>query len=163
MDCSGRCTTKSVLTLSREYFSLRKPLERRVYEIARKHCGAQRTWRIGLPSLHEKAGSDAPVRVFRAAVRKMIEADNLPDYTLSEEEGDIIRVHRRTLVEEAGPGSPVLAAATHDALRAVAPGWDVHALEAEWRGYWITSGRPALRAPDAAFLAWAKGRVTRRP
>ncbi|KKM83257.1 hypothetical protein LCGC14_1311290, partial [marine sediment metagenome] len=59
--------SKSVLTLSRDYFGLRKPLERRIYELARKHCGAQREWRIGLPLLHAKAGSDAPVRVFRAA------------------------------------------------------------------------------------------------
>ncbi|MCA9184408.1 MAG: replication initiator protein A [Pirellulaceae bacterium] len=28
-----------MLTLHRDYFRLRKPLERRVYEIARKHCG----------------------------------------------------------------------------------------------------------------------------
>ena len=32
---------RSVLTLSRDYFRLRKPLERRVYELARKHCGRQ--------------------------------------------------------------------------------------------------------------------------
>ena len=31
--------SKSVLTLSRDYFRLRKPLERRIYELARKHCG----------------------------------------------------------------------------------------------------------------------------
>ena len=31
--------SKAVLTLSRDYFRLRKPLERRVYELARKHCG----------------------------------------------------------------------------------------------------------------------------
>ena len=31
--------SESVLTLHKDYFGLRKPLERRVYEIARKHCG----------------------------------------------------------------------------------------------------------------------------
>ncbi|WP_298938457.1 replication initiator protein A [uncultured Ruegeria sp.] len=31
--------TKEVLTISRDYFRLKKPLERRMYEIARKHCG----------------------------------------------------------------------------------------------------------------------------
>ena len=31
---------RSVLTLHRDYFRLRKPLERRIYELARKHCGA---------------------------------------------------------------------------------------------------------------------------
>ncbi|MBD3625134.1 MAG: replication initiator protein A, partial [Rhodobacteraceae bacterium] len=48
---------KSVLTLSRDYFRLRKPLERRVYEIARKHCGRQREWTIGLATLLTKTGS----------------------------------------------------------------------------------------------------------
>ena len=32
---------RHVLTLSRDYFRLRKPLDRRIYELARKHCGAQ--------------------------------------------------------------------------------------------------------------------------
>ena len=36
-----------VLTLHREYFRLRKPIERRIYEIARKHCGRKKRWNIG--------------------------------------------------------------------------------------------------------------------
>lgn len=40
--------SKEVLTLHRDYFRLRKPLERRIYELARKHCGAQKEWRINL-------------------------------------------------------------------------------------------------------------------
>jgi hypothetical protein len=39
---------KEVLTLHRDYFRLRKPLERRMYELARKHCGQQATWSICL-------------------------------------------------------------------------------------------------------------------
>ncbi len=35
---------KEVLTINREYFRLRKPLERRLYELVRKHCGRQPTW-----------------------------------------------------------------------------------------------------------------------
>ncbi|WP_353351765.1 replication initiator protein A, partial [Aquicoccus sp. SU-CL01552] len=42
---------QEVLTLHRNYFRLRKPLERRLYELARKHCGRQTQWRIGLPAL----------------------------------------------------------------------------------------------------------------
>ena len=37
-----------VLTLSPTYFQLRKPIERRLYELARKHCGKQTKWEIGL-------------------------------------------------------------------------------------------------------------------
>ena len=33
--------SNEVLTLNRDYFRLRKPLERRIYELARKHCGRQ--------------------------------------------------------------------------------------------------------------------------
>ncbi len=154
---------KSVLTLSRDYFGLRKPLERRLYELSRKHCGNQREWRIKLPLLHEKAGSDAPVRVFRAAVRRMIESDNLPDYTLVEEPGDIILVQRRRLVEDDAPVrlGPTMSPATQDAAREMAPGMDIYALEAEWRAFWVSSGRPRLTSPDKAYLGWLKGRVQR--
>jgi len=37
-----------LLTINREYFRLRGGLERRLYEIARKHCGPQPKWSIGL-------------------------------------------------------------------------------------------------------------------
>ena len=40
--------SKSVLTLSRDYFRLRKPLERRIYELARKHCGRQNSWQVSV-------------------------------------------------------------------------------------------------------------------
>ncbi len=155
-------SSKAVLTLSRDYFSLRKPLERRVYELARKHCGQQREWRISVAVLHAKAGSDAPVRVFRAAIRKMIVADLLPGYTLNEEEGDIIRVSRKRVVDDLpGQGLPPFDAETLDAARVMAPGWDVYALEAEWRGFWVASGRQKLARPEKAFLGWLRGRVHR--
>ena len=150
---------KSVLTLSREYFRLRKPLERRVYEIARKHCGRQTDWRIGMDTLHKKAGSAAPLRVFRAALRRMIAADILPDYALAEAPGDIVVVTRRRAPADAG--APVLTPDTLAAARARAPGLDVHALEAEWRGWWHDTGRPRLVHPDRAFLAWVATRAAR--
>ncbi|WP_394155598.1 replication initiator protein A [Loktanella salsilacus] len=152
--------SKSVLTLSRDYFTLRKPLERRIYEIARKHCGQQRTWRASVATLHDKAGSDAPLRVFRAAIRKMIAANGLPDYALEEEAGDIICITRKGMSADQAGLAP-LKPETLDAARTAAPGWDVYALESEWRSFWATSGRPALRSADAAFLGWLKGRVTR--
>ncbi len=152
--------SKSVLTLSRNYFTLRKPLERRLYELARKHCGRQRNWVASVATLHEKAGSDAPLRVFRAALRRMIAAKTLPDYTIEEEAGDLIRVTRRGLSAEEAGLAP-LQAATLERARETAPGFDIYALEAEWRGFWADSGRPTLRSPDAAFLGWLKSRVMR--
>ena len=153
---------KSVLTLSRDYFRLRKPLERRIYEIARKHCGRQDSWRVSVDLLLKKSGSASPRRVFRKMLRDMIAAGHLPDYEMAEEAGDMIRFSLRDAVVE-GPvrSAPILPAQAHDAARALAPGWDVHALEAEWRGFWASSGRPRLTAPQKAYLAWVKQRVAR--
>ncbi|MEM7176188.1 MAG: replication initiator protein A [Pseudomonadota bacterium] len=150
--------SKSVLTLSRDYFRLRKPLERRIYELARKHCGRQPGWTVSVDTLLKKSGSASPRRVFRKMLRDMIEADHLPDYEMREEPGDLIRfVPRAGLIEsEARP--PVLSEDAYGQARALMPGADVYALEAEWRGVWIRSGAPRLRKPEAAFLGWVKKR-----
>jgi plasmid replication initiation protein len=152
-------TARAVLTLSRDYFGLRKPLERRVYELARKHCGGQADWRVGLATLQLKCGSDAPLRVFRAAIRRMIADAGLPDYRLEEAPGDIIRVVRTKAADS--PQAPLFGPATIDRLRALAPGWDPYALIAEWEGFWAATGHPRLRSPEAALVAWAQSRVAR--
>jgi plasmid replication initiation protein len=149
--------SKSVLTLSRDYFRLRKPLERRVYELARKHCGRQPEWRVSLATLHKKAGSAAAIRVFRAAMRRMIADGHLPDYTMQEEIGDVIRFAPQRLIEEP-TGLPHFDAEVIAAARALAPGMDIYALQAEWGSWWASSGKPRLTAPDRAFLGWLKTR-----
>lgn len=151
--------SKSVLTLNRDYFTLRKPLERRVYELARKHCGRQRDWRVSVETLLKKTGSSSPRRVFRAMIREMIREDRLPDYALSEEPGDIICVSRRdVLVDSVGAGGPPLSPDTLAEARRRVPRADVYALEAEWRAMWRASGRPALKNADKAFLGWLEKR-----
>ena len=150
--------SKSVLTLSRDYFRLRKPLERRVYEIARKHCGRQPAWRISVELLLKKSGSASPRRVFRKMLRDMIQANHLPDYEMEEEAGDMIRFTRRALIED-GPEAPPLSEQAIEAARAILPGADVYGLEADWRAFWAASGRPKLRAADAAFVGFVKMRA----
>jgi plasmid replication initiation protein len=39
---------------------MRKPLERRIYELARKHCGRQDQWRVSVEVLHRKSGLGLP-------------------------------------------------------------------------------------------------------
>lgn len=151
---------KSVLTLSRDYFTLRKPLERRIYELGRKHCGRQRSWRVSVEVLLKKSGSASPRRVFRKMLRDMIAADPLPDYEIAEEEGDIIRFSRRVVVEE-GPDAPPLSQTALKAARVLAPGWDVYALAADWQAFWVRSGRPRLRSADAAFVGFVKLKVSK--
>ena len=149
---------KSVLTLSRDYFGLRRPLERRIYELARKHCGRQAEWRVSLEVLHKKSGSASPRRVFRAMLRDIIAQGHLPDYDMVLAD-DMLCVTPQAGMIEAGPDLGPLRPATRDAARAMAVGWDVHALEADWRGVWARSGRPKLRSPDKAFLGWLEKRL----
>jgi plasmid replication initiation protein len=71
-----------VLTLNREYFRLSRGLERRLYELARKHCGHQAKWVVGLELLHKKSGSNSPLKRFRLEVKNVERAESLPDYRL---------------------------------------------------------------------------------
>ena len=150
--------SKSVLTLSTDYFRLRKPLERRIYELARKHCGRQKSWRVSVEVLLKKSGSASPRRVFRKMIRDMIAADHLPDYEMSEEEGDLIRFTTRDAVLDDGLHLPPLSNEAIEAARALALGMDIYVLEAEWREYWARSGKPRLRSADAAFVGFVKVR-----
>ncbi|WP_425537473.1 replication initiator protein A [Phaeobacter gallaeciensis] len=155
--------SKSVLTLSRDYFRLRKPLERRIYELTRKHCGRQEGWTISVDTLLKKSGSASPRRVFRKMIRDMIEAQPLPDYAMEELPGDLIRFSQKHAVVAPAGGleagtAPVLKPATLEQARSLMPGADVYALEAEWRAMWRRSGGPRLRQADAAFLGWVKKR-----
>jgi plasmid replication initiation protein len=69
-----------VLTIHPDYFRLRKPLARRLYEIARKHCGHQAQWTVSLGLLQEKAGSKSTLKEFRRALRAIQDDDSLPEY-----------------------------------------------------------------------------------
>ena len=87
---------REVLTLSREYFRLDGGLERRLYELARKHCGQQATWHISLEMLHKKSGSNGSLREFRRKVKGIAETDLLPDYHLRHEpDTDQVAFERR--------------------------------------------------------------------
>ncbi|NRB19338.1 MAG: replication initiator protein A [Rhodobacteraceae bacterium] len=152
--------SNAVLTLNRDYFSLRKPLERRIYELVRKHCGRQQSWTVSVDTLLKKSGSASPRRVFRKMLRDMIAAQPLPDYALEEQPGDLIYFSQKQgLVERPGVQPPSLRVETLEQGRALAPGADIYALEADWRGMWVRSGAPRLRSPDAAFLGWLRKRA----
>ena len=159
---------KSVLTLNRGYFQLRRPLERRLYELVRKHCGRQPEWRISLEVLQKKAGSNSPRRVFRAMLRDVIETGAIPDYLLRLDDADMLWVTPKgpepgSVIEAVagfGAGLAPLSGLTIETARARAPGWDIHALEAELRDVWHRSGRPLLHAPDRAFLGWLDKRLS---
>ncbi len=82
---------KEVLTINRDYFQLRKPLERRLYEIARKHCGAQPQFKINLDKLRRKTGSTSTLAKFRFNIRKTVEVNQLPDYNVEFKDNDMVQ------------------------------------------------------------------------
>lgn len=89
---------KEVFTINRDYFQLRKPLERRLYEIARKHCGSQTHFKIGLDKLRKKAGYISPLKTFRFNLKKTIKINQLPDYNISLIENDIVRFSQKNTI-----------------------------------------------------------------
>ena len=89
---------KEVLTINRDYFRLGKALERRLYEIARKHCGQSEGWKIGLDKLKQKTGSTSSLKKFRFFIRQIEQNNHLPDYVLNLGLDDIVRFYPRTLL-----------------------------------------------------------------
>ena len=85
----------AVLSIDRDYFKLRKPTERRLYELARKHCGNQVTWKISLDKLKDKIGSNSQLKKLRFNIRKLIESNHLPEYNISME-NDIVIFTRKS-------------------------------------------------------------------
>ena len=73
---------RRVLAISPNYFKLTGGIERRLYELARKHCGRQPEWRISLPRLAEKVGTARTLRAFKHELKAIIERDALPEYAL---------------------------------------------------------------------------------
>jgi plasmid replication initiation protein len=147
---------EEVLTLHRDYFRLRKPIERRVYELARKHCGQQKNWKITLKHLLMKSGSQSPEKRFRQMIKQLAVHDHLPDYQVFfDEVADMVVFTNRgtmtppSLIEGRIPS---LKSETYDRARQAAPGWDVRHLESEWRD-WIVE---APRDVDAAFVGFCR-------
>ena len=158
---------KEVLTLHKDYFRLRKPIERRVYEIARKHCGKQDSWKISISALKLKCGSRAPTKGFRHDIRQLAKGDHLPDYCVSVDDDDFVTFRNRAgikvLPSPSDSGFPKLDAETYHDARIVAPSYDIYFLEREWLNWWSESGKPVLHDPDKAFIGFCKARYDKRP
>ena len=78
---------RRILTIHPDYFGLKMALERRLYELARKHLGNQNVWSITLTRLQQKCGSESHIRQFKAMVMKVAQRDRLPEYHLDVVEG----------------------------------------------------------------------------
>lgn len=150
---------QEVLTLHRDYFRLRKPLERRIYELARKHCGTQSEWGVGLTVLLNKSGSQSPLKRFREMIRGLVAHDHLPDYSVSyEAETDRVTFRNREvsqagMVIETWEGE--LPPEAYEDARNVAPGWDVYMLEERWR-IWLGENEIEPKHPSRHFIKFCQ-------
>ena len=160
-----------ILTISRDYFRLRKPLERRLYEIARKSCGQQRKFQYRVETLHEITGSASTLPEFRRMLTKIIE-DNLehghiPDYTF-ELDGDLFIIRPRgefsgiyakpEIIESVDKIR--LPETAYNTARKHCGGYDLYFLEREWRS--MLSHKKTI--PDnsgGSFVSFVKRYVER--
>lgn len=152
---------KEVLTLHRNYFRLRGSLERRIYELARKHCGEQNQWKISLALLQKKCASASTLKEFRRLVGKIVKRDqahqHMPDYSIFLNEDDMVVFENRSKTESAkmiGFAVGPLKTETYERARMAAPGLDVYQLEQAWR----TSFDAPPRLPDEAFIGFCRKR-----
>lgn len=151
--------TDQVVTISQDYFRLRRPLERRLYEIARKHCGSSSKWQIGLTNLQNKTGSNAPIKRFRHNLREIIRADVTPLYRLEVDEDDLVTVRPRLMSVALAPSITIPEWAEEQArAHATQLGWDYYALRANWLTFAQeeTAKGNFPRNPGAAFVAYCK-------
>ena len=154
-----------VVSISPDYFRLRRPLERRLYEIARKHCGNQKRWQIGLDKLQAKTGSNAPLKRFRHNLREIITEDHTPFYRFELGENDLVTVRPRKPKTIHTPEISIPEWAEEQARDiAIEKGWDYYALERQWLEFakdQTANGNPPKNA-GAAFVAYCKKQKDQR-
>jgi plasmid replication initiation protein len=159
-----------VLPISRNYFRLRRPLDRRVYEIGRKHCGSQTRWRVSIDKLQRRTGSKQERKHFAAHLRGMVQTNHLPDYALTLEQDHVVfwrreegRVKAPTATASAfaeaaatgmSAGRVMISSVAIEQLSDVAPGWDKYSLESMYIAW--AKDKDAARDEDARFLGWAR-------
>lgn len=172
-----------VLPISRDYFRLRAPVDRRLYELARKHCGQQASWRIGTELLQKKVGSKEAPKHFHAHLRNIVRSNHLPDFAVVLEDGQAVFVRREEARRRDGATGrrravstarrqTVGAAASHAGIAEVADqrrpiritqaAFDqVADLAPGWDRYGLerlylewAATKDAARSEDARFLKW---------
>lgn len=155
----------SVLTISRDYFRLRKPLERRIYELARKHCGSKKQWQITIHNLHKKSGSGGHIDKFRYMLKKIEQHDHLPDYRIEVRDDNVFFLAKNYTdrPEQTDFTRPLIKSDTIEKARKIlGRDYDVYAIESDWVQWWKDSGEPEFKSPDGAFINFCKRRAGNR-
>jgi plasmid replication initiation protein len=150
---------KEVLTINRDYFRLGKALERRLYEIARKHCGRSKDWKIGLVKLKAKTGSTSTLKKFRFFIRQIQKHDHLPDYHIHLE-NDIVHFSTRQTFTDLED----IPSISHNALETArqlveqsGTGWSFDELHSQFSHQLIKGFKP--EKVDGAFIGFVKKKI----
>jgi len=167
-----------VLTIDRDYFRLRSPLDRRLYELARKHCGTKDRWRIGIDKLQKKCGSKQERKHFVRHMRETVAGDRLPEYRV-ELDGDLAVFSRRGEGPYAGRPNPagapivianpdslperrvIVSSQAMERLYEIAPGWGKYMLEQTYVAW--AKDKEVARNEDARFLSWVGSYTKGKP
>ena len=154
-----------ILTISRDYFRLRKPIERRLYELARKCCGTtNQEWRFTINTLHERTGSKASKHEFKRMITKILDDhDHIPDYRF-ELEGETVYIYpKESLLNNCtAPEQPSnidsirLKTETYETAKRIAVGLDVYSIEQIWRRMLNDKGGVIPDKPDGSYIAFVK-------
>jgi len=97
-----------VLTVHPEYFLIEPGIGRFIYRVARRAAGKdQAVW--AFHTLYQRSGSTGTLKKFTENLRKVIAANDLPEYQLEEEQGQsgplLVMTHRAWLAELDGLGA----------------------------------------------------------
>lgn len=153
---------RSVLTLNKNYFRLKKPIERRVYELARKHMGQQSSWSPYLKTLFKKSGSRGELRGFRRSIKELVEGNHLPDFEIEyDPENDQVKFtprsqYKKAFALETQELPPLATWAYEKAKPYLSRDLSVYQAEIDWREHWFKSGCLPLENPSAAFIGYCK-------
>ena len=164
---------KEMLTINDDYFLLKKGTERRLYEIARKHCGRQDSFQIRLENLFAKTGSTGTLKRFRFNLKQTIEDGDIPDYTFALNDNDLVTItnaNKRPVSpsEQFAGGKLALGAINalrkptiakvHEIIEDAYTGWTFKEIMTQW-AHWIEKQGKAPEKPDGALINFTRKKV----
>jgi plasmid replication initiation protein len=157
-----------ILSMNKDYFLLTGGIERWLYRFIRKQAGRNRGgWGWYFQTLYQRSGSSQRFSDFVITIREIAEKKCLLEYELSaQERAGKEYLHAKRVQATSQPEVEVvrkektsqflhLKTSTYEKAKQCAPGFDIYALEQDWR----ESTRKkdlTLQDPDKAFLAWCR-------
>lgn len=168
-------TKKELLTVNPEYFNLGKPIEKKIYEIARKHVGRKTQQAISTEVLLKKSGSLGNIREMRRSIKSLVKTHqkdrSFPDYTVhyNADKDQVVFTQKEKWWEnqELSPDFkfPKFATTTYETARTLAPSFDIYFLESEFEK-WVMSKPSEFKLDKKnltkTFLAFCKTKEHRK-